>query len=517
MKTITLLGLWLTSISLFAEEISRPILVQAERFTLSRSEAYELLLADLSDSVLRQEMLKRVAAKSARLEQFVMLHAFTGQSAELEQINEFPYPSEFESAQLPYDLVLADKEGAAALAVVKSKLPPSGYHFPDEPLEPPLPPPPEPPWPPEPTHKAGIGIQTTPAPNKLTFKNLGDRIKLTAELNPLSQTVKVAFTTETVRYLGDQTYLGVAQPSYQTQKLQVTSAGKVGQAIFLGTCNKAVRSGVPHGQKSDEVGLQFVTVSAAELPSLAGQPQRSSMDPFAAPSAAPLEVPQLITYEQIASKTLRFQFDLISLPAAQATALVETRASEPAMLTRLQEMVLAHKAKAEASFEFTTKSHVMDHAEQVTPFQYAQDFSRFHVPRTLTVSNPKILDMLYLHGGGTEADALLFEEEMIMVAEPKDFTTRKLGLSMNFTAMLQGDAATIKLSIAPELVRHVGERKIVRDKKPVFELQRLETTVMLQSKLPLLLGTMSRPLRTGAPGGNEEDRVSFAFITGFVE
>ena len=57
----------------------------------------------------------------------------------------------------------------------------------------------------------------------------------------------------------------------------------------------------------------------------------------------------------------------------------------------------------------------------------------------------------------------------------------------------------------------------MRDQKPVFETQRLDTTVLLQHKLPLLLGTMSRPRQTGAPGGNVDDVVSFAFLTGTVE
>jgi hypothetical protein len=517
MKFLSLLSLWLVMMSLGAEEVPRPLLIQAERFTLPRAEAFDLLTGSLSDTALRQEMIRRVAAKSARLDQFLLLRTVNGGKVSLKQVDEFPYPTVFKGAEVPGELVLADKAGAAALEVVKTYIPkeeeepeeaPSATAEPPAPLKPAVPAPPQ--------HKVGIGLQTTPAPEKLTFRNLGDTVEIT--LRSAADSVLVQLATETIHYLGEQTYLGVAQPRFQAQKMELTSVGNIGQPILLGTCNQAVRSGVPQGQQLDEVSLQFITVSAPELPALAALREAlGRSDPFAAPRGDKVEIMPSLSDVDFTSKTLRFQFDVISLPTASAHALVETRATEPALLTRLQEMVQAHTATVEASVAFRTKSRMQHRAGQVTPFKYADDFSVFHIPSSLTITDPKILDLLYLHGGGTAAESQQFAQEFITVSEPQHFVLRNVGSSVDLTALLLGDGLTMKTNIVSEIVRHVGDRRIVRDQKPVFETQRLDTTVLLQHKLPLLLGTMSRPRQTGAPGGNVDDVVSFAFLTGTVE
>ena len=517
MKLLPFLCLWLTSLSLSAGTVRRPVLMQLERITLQRVQAYDLLLADLSGPALRAELLKLVATGSARLDQFLLLRTLNGVQVTLQQMDELPYAADFDPPKMPGELVLADKAGAEALKVVRAHVPPP-IPIPTPPNAPPPQPIPPPP-PREPTHKVGIGLRTTAAPKNLAFKRLGDFVNITPTLDQESGAVRLRFTSQSLRYLGEYTFHGTSQPCVQSQQLNLSSAGPVGQPIFLGTCSKALRSGVSGSQEADEISLQFITVttSIAGLPPLEVGTQGGTQDPFFDPSTAPLVLSDVLTAEQIQSKKLRFQFDLISLPTAAAHALVETQVSDASMLKQLQEMIHAGTATLEDSLAFHAKSQVKDHAEHVTPYEYAEDFSRFYMPTSLEITDPKIMDLLHLHGGGDAEEAAQFDVEMISVAEPKDFKTRRLGLHIDYNAELMTDGATMQLSIAPDLVRHLGERKITRDLKPIFATQGLRTTVLLGDQSPLLLGTMSRARHTGAPGGNQEDRISFAFITGFVE
>ncbi len=535
MKSFPLLCLWLFITPLLAEEIPGSIILHAERFSLAQAEAHDLLLAGLSDQALHEEILKRVSAKSATLDQFVImrglsLRGLSGRPIKLAGNEELPYAKDFEPAQMAGDLTFADPAGASALEAVRSFIPPPApVPPPPEPLptDPPLPPPPPPAPAPEikpKPHtgkpvKVGIGLQTSVCPSELAFKSLGDTWEVDASVRPNGKLTTLNWKTESTRWLGDVSYNGAAQPNFQTQRLHGTTLGKLDQAVLVGTCSKAVRSGVEHSQQEDVITLQFLTAFAPALPKLDVPPKPPANDPFAAPPAPqPPSFPQVLNQEQIDQKSLRFQFEVISLPKDTAHALCLSHPTDPALLTQLQEMVRAHTAQREASLQFSTRSGVPKKSTELTPpLTYFTDFSQYHMPSALTVSDPKILDLLRLHGGGTAEEAAGIAQEMITVTRPEQTTKRTLGTLLELNSILSSDGITMIATIRATMEQHLGQRTLGSDEKPVFAKRELNTSVMLQAKVPLLLGTLSPPSQTGAPGGNATDTVALAFLTGFVE
>lgn len=500
MKFFSLLSLWLLVLPIMGEEVPRTILVQSERFTLPRTDAYDLLLAGLDDAALRQEMLKRVAAKLAKLDQLVLLRGVGGQAAKCIQAEEFPYVTEYESAAGVGSLVMADASGALALEAMKSLVP-----F----LTPPPEPPPvedpankkkEPPPPQGPFRNAGIGLQTTPSPEKLAFRNLGDVLEMEPKFSAGAvEHVTIQFQTESTRYLAEHVYTGIPQPSFQCQQLHPTLKVKFGVPALAGTCSKAVGSGVANGQKEEEVTLQFITAFGE----------------------APVSNPQqpALTEEKIKNKNLRFVFELISLPKPAAHALLENRLKDEPLLSRLKELVQAKSATLETSAEIRSLSGRDDKAEKLTPVSYPVGFGKHLIPQDLVITDQKILDILHLHGGGPTPDPNDLSQAIITVSQPYPAGTviRNVGESWKVHPVLAVDGDRVLLAVDAEISRQIGERDFVRNRRPVFETRKLQTTISLRKNKPQLLGTMSRPLRTGAPGSNDDDSVALAFVTAFVE
>jgi hypothetical protein len=495
MKIVPIISLWFAATPLVAvaEGIPRTVLIQTERFTLSQQDAYELLQANHSDARLRQEMLKRVTAETARLEQFLMLQTVVGQRAKVEQIDEFPYATDFEPQKMPKKLILADAAGAALLPAVDSLTPQSPPTPPEE-VQPPTNDEPKPKPPTGPFHNAGIGLQTTPAPTAMTVRNLGDTLEVDPELTSTDKTVLVTYTIETVHYLGDSTYNGTFQPNFQTQRVNAVCAAKPGRPVFLGTCSKAVRSGVAQGQDRDELSLQFMTV-------------------FTRPVTPSEHSP--LTEAQMKRKTVRCHFELISLPQQAAHTLIEARTADEITLDRLHEMIVAKTATLEASADFKGLNGQRTKVQQMKPYSYPTEFAHHLIPETVTITDPKIMDILHLHGGGPTPDPDNLSQAIITTStpDPATFTSRDLGFTGEIDPLLHPDGESFSITLALEIVRHVGDRNLVGNLKPVFETQKVNTSVHIKRNVPILLGTLSRPQSTGAPGGNVEKIISLAFIT----
>lgn len=217
---------------------------------------------------------------------------------------------------------------------------------------------------------------------------------------------------------------------------------------------------------------------------------------------------------------MRFQFELISLPIADAPALFDEALDDPALHQRLVTMIGANTAKLEKLLSLRTMSGQRAKVEQIAETPYGTDFDPPQLPQKLTIADPQLVDIL--RQGGAAAYEAAHRPPLgppnsgfglICGLSATTWEYRNVGESMEIDPVLGEDGATVDLNIAPETLRLVGETKFGEAIQPVFETQKMNTAVTTSIGQPCLLGTMSRPCRTGAPGGNQEDRVWLAFIT----
>ena len=523
MKFLLLLHLGLLIAPLIGGTAPRSLLIRAERFKLAKADAHDLLLAGLSDSAMHEELLKRVAAKTATLDQLIMMGGAEGESIKVTGLEELPFASEFTPPQMPWDLTFADTAGASALEAVRSFIPPPPPDPPSPPVDPGNPPPPQivPKVPLGKPVKVGVGLITNAAPSKLAFKPLGDTWEMEVGFLSNTQTMKLYWKTESTRWLGDSFFNNAYRPNFQTQRLTGSTNNALGKLMFVGTCNKAVRSGVANGQQEDDIYLQFLTTVEHNPPEVKSSTAPMVADPFADEpprNAPPLTIVSVLSREEIEKKTLRFKLEVISLPKATAHELCLAKFTEPALYKRLQDMVVANSAKMETSLQLSTRSWVpKTRTEPAQPITYFSDFTQYHIPENLTISDPKVMNLLRLHGGGTAEEAQAIDQEIITATPPEVAVKRELGTRVELSPVLSGDGETIVTSIRATMEKHLGERTMGRDQKPTFAKRALSTTVVLQSKLPAILGTLNSPYQTGVPGGNSTDTISLAFLTCVVE
>ena len=522
MKFLLLLHLGLLIAPLIGGTAPRSLLIRAERFKLAKADAHDLLLAGMSDSAMHEEVLKRVADKTATLDQLILMRGAEGESIKVSGLEELPFASEFTPPQIPGDLTFADTAGASALEAVKSFVPPPPAEPPSPPVDPANPPPPQivPKLPLGKPVKVGVGLITNAAPNKLEFKPLGDTWEVEVGFLSDAQTMKLYWKTESRRWLGDSFFNNAYRPNFQTQRLTGSTNNPLGKPVFVGTCNKAVRSGVANGQQEDAVYLQFVTTVEPNPPEVKSAKKPWYGDPFADPpgNQPPPTIASKLSREEIEKKTLRFKLEVISLPKATAHELCLAKFTEPALYKRLQDMVVANAAKMETSLQLSTRSWVpKTRTEPTQPSTFFSDFSQYHIPESLTISDPKVMNLLRMHGGGTAEEAQAIDQEIITATPPEVAVRRELGARVELSPVLSGDGETIVTSIQVSMEKHLGERMMGRDQKPTFAKRALSTTVVIQSKVPALLGTLNSPYQTGVHGGNSTDTISLAFLTCVVE
>lgn len=78
------------------------------------------------------------------------------------------------------------------------------------------------------------------------------------------------------------------------------------------------------------------------------------------------------------------------------------------------------------------------------------------------------------------------------------------------------DGQTVDLNLAPEHVKIIGMVPQTANgeiAQPLFETNKLTTQILTKLSQPTLIGTISPPVATGAPGANEANRTWLLFIT----
>ena len=257
-----------------AAALPREGLVRMEVFTLSLEEGRAVTRkfpkqADLY-AWLGAELEKEKPA--VQLERVMVLRVRGSQRSKLEELDEYPFPTEFDPPQIPQSIGIGQPAPGTTTVTVTPPTPP------------PVPPnPPAPPGakgdpgpsgtpaaPPRPAGSSAAGSVFSPWPYTTTalqsfeFRKTGWTLEIEMTIAEDGQSVDLNMAPQFVRLCGleSQSPSGeVLQPAFETSKIATQILTKFGQPTLAGTFSPPVDAGVAGGNTEHVTRLLFITVT----------------------------------------------------------------------------------------------------------------------------------------------------------------------------------------------------------------------------------------------------------------
>ncbi len=213
---------------------------------------------------------------TVNLERLMVLRVRGGQRSKLQEIDEYPYPTEFESPQIPQNIGIGQPAPVTTTVTVTTPTPP--------------PAPPNPPTPPAPSGAKGdTGPPGTPAaslprpagsspvdsvmspwpytattPLSFEVKNSGWTFEVEMTISDNGPFADLSMAPAFVRLCGleIQSPSGeVMQPYFEASKMATQVLTKIGQPTLVGTFSPPVDTGVGGGNIEPLTRLLFITVT----------------------------------------------------------------------------------------------------------------------------------------------------------------------------------------------------------------------------------------------------------------
>ena len=478
---------------IFAEEKPGGALFVYEVFTLPKVEGLALLAAQKDLSETREAAVKALAAGTAKLEILMAVNSSMGTRSTLSQVGEFWYPTEFDPQESAQELLIAGDLNPLLIKALESATAP-----------PPEPPPaPTPPPPPEVEAKdknsaevrrnpvnGGLGIITCITPTTFEMKELGQSLVVEPTVkDDKGAKISLELTPTFSRFLGEVTYNTEPQPVFAVRTSPRTVNVVPGKSHFLGTISAASNTGAPHDDKPETLSLAFIT---AHTP-----PAKE------AGRAAP-----------VAEQTLTWKLQIYSMERAVAHNVLTGQPTGPDALT-----AVSAAGKLEAIHIATTNPGQRLAISEVHEFWYPTEFDPPEMPQKLWIANTQLLDDLRSGrqvGLGLPPKTLGASSAnggfgLMTTTSPTTFEMKPLGTSIE--ADISDGANSTSVSVSIDLTRLIDEIHYTDIPQPVFECQKLITSVSPRIDAPILLGTLSKPLDNGLSKSNNDDRVWLAFMT----
>ncbi len=250
-------------------------LVRMEVFTLSREDARTATRkfpkqADLY-AWLGAELEKD--KPTVKLERLMVLRVRGGQKSKVQEIDEYPFPTEFDPPKIPQSIGIGQPVPATTTVTVTPPAPPPVLPTPSAPAG----------------AKGGLGPAGTPAaalprpagsspsdsvfspwpytattPHSFQFKETGWTVEIELTMSDDGETVDLNIAPEFIRLCGleSQSPSGeVVQPVFETSRIATQILTKIGQATLAGTFSPPVDAGVAGGNVETVTRLLFLTVT----------------------------------------------------------------------------------------------------------------------------------------------------------------------------------------------------------------------------------------------------------------
>ncbi len=210
-----------------------------------------------------------------KLERLSILRVRGGQRSKLEEIAEFPYPTEFDSPQ-------AEAAHPNIVPKPENPPPPTPAPAPGTPAAPPAPPQ-KPAGAGTPGDSGSAGIPGAPGtsasapvpspgasvpavstPTSYVFRNTGWTIEMELTFGEDGKTLDINLAPERIRLRGmfpQNTAGDCAQPGFETGKLTTQILTTVGKPTLTGTISPPKNTGAPNGNQQERTWFLFLTVN----------------------------------------------------------------------------------------------------------------------------------------------------------------------------------------------------------------------------------------------------------------
>jgi hypothetical protein len=258
--------------------LPREGLVRMEVFTLSREDARTATRkfpkqADLY-AWLGAELEKE--KPKVKLERLMILRVRGGQRSKVQEIDEYPFPTQFDPPQIPQSIGIGQPAPATTTVTVTTPTPPPGPPAPASPSAPA-------------GAKGGLGPSGTPAaalprpagsspsdsvfspwpyttttPHSFQIKDTGWTVEIELTMSDDGETVDLNIAPEFIRLCGleNQSPSGeVVQPVFETSRIATQIMTKLGQPTLAGTFSPPVDAGASGGNLETVTRLLFLTVT----------------------------------------------------------------------------------------------------------------------------------------------------------------------------------------------------------------------------------------------------------------
>lgn len=238
MKAILLFAIVLVSMPLRAEEAEAKtnLSVRLETFSMSLAAAAGLIRQVVDDPKLYENSITMTAAGTARQESLTVLRCRSGEKSVNESVLETIYPTEYEPAEIPNSISVADSKGAEAGV-------------------------------PAPVIGQLKDLITPATPTSFETRDLGIIAEIEATIHAETGLATLRIAPEWIRLVGRSAYgEGVSKlemPEIESQGLTTAVEVRLDKPFLLGTLNRSPESTVDP-QAATRVWFAFVTVSKVE-------------------------------------------------------------------------------------------------------------------------------------------------------------------------------------------------------------------------------------------------------------
>lgn len=447
----------------------------AEVFSLPEQEAHDLVMQHLSDTELYAQVLKAMQTGTATLEKLIAVTSKDGLRASVEQIDEYLYPTEFDPAQVPQLLAIADP----------------GATTPTQPA---------PPMAARSPFNAGLGTLTTTTPTAFEMLPLGDRWEVDSDVSD-GNSLTITSSLSTNELLHVDHVRDIPLPLFAKRKRQAKSTLTSDEPLFLGTYDAAPQPEAGATTLPKMRSLAFLTSRREGILSK-GKPNPGG-EPFGAQLSPP--------------GSARATVEVISMNKASAHSLLREKLDDPALHARVAKMIEQRLATRETMVAYTFKSGNRSSMESVQEWLYPTEFDPPQIPMQLVLADHDLLHDLRSgkqSGLGTpstvDGKATHGGFGLITTTSPTAFERRPLGIRFEMDPAFDQDLFDITLSI--EITRLTGTVDYGGIKHPVVGNQHLQTCVLTHVNNPVLLGTLAPATHTGFDASCKDDRVWLAFL-----
>ena len=226
-----------------------------------------------------------------KLERLSLLKVRGGQRSKLEEIDEYPYPTEFDPPQIPQTFGMGMNVESTPIHVTSPAPPPApmppAKPVPGVPGPNPVPVPAPVPMPPPgakgeagaagpagspavqapgsvPTRLFSPWPYTSTTPSSFAFRNTGWTHEIEMTFGEDGSTMDLNIAPEMVKLTGLNVINqagDIVQPGFETSKMSCQILTRTGKPTLAGTMSRAVNSGAPNGNNIDRTWFLFLTVN----------------------------------------------------------------------------------------------------------------------------------------------------------------------------------------------------------------------------------------------------------------